>query len=169
MNRPIWVSSSKRGPSWPGALALWLASLRPPVSLWSRWRRPRPSRRWRIAALVALGVAAGLLAGVVASESGHDLGLVQGVRAFKVAVGLESGESETFSECLKGAAEGAFSSAVPVAEIVAVGELMLASPPLVIMGAGLGCSLGTVKSVALEGVGWMVHTGSGILDGVFGW
>ncbi|MEI7609878.1 MAG: hypothetical protein WCJ64_21055 [Rhodospirillaceae bacterium] len=85
-----------------------------------------------------------------------------------MAVGLEPKENKTYTECRKGTAEGAFSSAGPVAEIVAVAELMLANPPLVIMGAGFGCSLGAVKSVALEGVGWMVHTGRDLAEGVLG-
>ena len=104
---------------------------------------------------------------VAADQLGYDLGLSKGVHAFNVAVGIEPKEDETFSECIKGAAEGAFSTAVPIAEVVAVGELMLASPPLVGLGAGLGCSLGAVKSIATEGVGWAMHTGDGIIDTVF--
>ena len=112
-------------------------------------------------------LAAIVIGGVAADQLGYDLGVSTGIRAFKVAVGIEPKEDETFSECIKGAAESAFSTAVPVAEVVAVGELMLASPPLVVMGAGLGCSLGAVKSIATEGVGWALHTGDGIIDTVF--
>ncbi len=132
---------------------------------WQRRRLLRPGRRLTLCALVLLVLVGG---GIVGEQMGYDVGVSGAVRAFRLAVGLEQREEETFTGCLKGAAEGAFSSAVPVAEIVAAGELMLASPPLVIMGAGLGCSLGAVKSVALEGVGWAVHTGSdlwGVLIG----
>ncbi len=122
-------------------------------------------RRLTLGALALLVIMTG---GLVAEHLGYDSGVSRAARAFRLAVGLEHREDETFIGCLKGAAEGAFSSAVPVAEIVAAGELMLASPPLVILGAGLGCSLGAAKSVALEGVGWAVHTGSDIASVVLG-
>ena len=147
--------------AWTRRRRLWRAS-----RLGRYWPAgPDWSRRWQA---VGFGVAALLIGGVAADRLGYDLGLSKAAQAFKVAVGIESREDETFTGCLKGAAEGAFSSAVPIAEIVAVGELMLASPPLVVMGAGLGCSLGAVKSVATEGVGWAVHTGSDMLDSLFG-
>ncbi len=141
----------------------------------AHWRKSGFARYWppgsrvqRHCKTAGLVIAAILTAGLTANHFGYDLGVSKTVTAFKVAVGLEKKEDETFVGCLKGAAEGAFSSAVPIAEIVAVGELMVASPPLVVMGAGLGCSLGIIKSAAVEGVGWAVHTGSEIIDGVIG-
>jgi len=110
-----------------------------------------------------------VLIGVVAAERlGVDTGLPRAVTAFNVAIGLEPKEDETFTECIKGATEGAFSTAVPVAEIVVAGELALASPVLVVMGAGLGCSLGTINGMASAGAGWAVHTGSEIWHTLFG-
>ena len=125
----------------------------------------RLGRRWRIAGLVALGLAAVL---VTADQAGVEFGFSRAVTAFDVAVGFEPKEDETFTECLKGATEGAFSTAVPVAEIVVAGELALASPVLVAAGAGLGCSLGTLNSLASAGAGWTVHTVVGIWEGLLG-
>ena len=128
--------------------------------LWSRL-----GRGWRIAGLVVVVVAAGL---VTADQAGVEFGFSQAVTAFDVAVGFEPKEDETFTECLKGATEGAFSTAVPVAEIVVAGEFALASPVLVAAGAGLGCSLGTLNSLASAGAGWTVHTVVGIWEGLIG-
>ena len=120
---------------------------------------------WKLAGFIVMILTIGIIS---LDQLGYDPGLSKAITAFKVAVGMEPSENETFSGCIKGAYEGAFSTAVPVAEIVATGELVLAGAPLVIMGARLGCSLGSVKSVALEGAGWAVHTGSEIIDAVFG-
>ncbi len=162
----LWRKAGRAvGRLWPAPLP---AARRRRTNRSSRsWLRPgfRVGRPVRLAVLVLLAL---VMAVVAVKSLGYESGVSRAVTAFNRAVGLEPREDETFTGCLKGAAEGAFSSALPIAEIVAMGELMLASPPLVIMGAGLGCSFGIFKSVAMEGVGWAVHTGSEVMDVMLG-
>lgn len=173
--RPLRGDWAGLGGLWARCGRLGTALRRSGTELWRRlrrscagspwWSRFRFGRRWRIAGLVALGLLIGALA---ADQLGVELGLSRAVTAFNVALGLEPKEDETFTECLKGATEGAFSTAVPVAEIVVAGEFALASPVLVVMGAGLGCSLGTINSMASAGAGWAVHTGTELWHGLLG-
>lgn len=155
MGVSAWMVQRWRSPA--------VAALRRPVEEWHGVGRPDPMLR---TALVALGF---VLVLVVAVDNGTvRSGFFEAVAAVRHALGLDPEEEDAFAHCLKGATEGAVSTAIPIEAIIVTGELALASPLLVAAGVGLGCGVGTISAMATAGVGWTVHTAAGLWHALSG-